>query len=64
VTTSHVEQDQTKPTSAATNAARPASIAVADGIRRGYAPPRLRTLGCTADLLEILGPAQANYNGP
>lgn len=32
--------------------------------RLQYRPPRLRDLGCAADLLEMLGPAQANYGGP
>jgi hypothetical protein len=31
--------------------------------RRTYTPPHLRTLGNAADLLEVLGPAQANYGG-
>lgn len=32
--------------------------------RPGYTPPRLIVLGCTDDLLEVLGPAQANYGLP
>ena len=32
--------------------------------RAAYRSPCLRELGCAADLLEALGPAQANYGGP
>jgi hypothetical protein len=32
--------------------------------RATYNPPRLRRLGDAASLLEVLGPAQANYGGP
>jgi hypothetical protein len=31
---------------------------------RRYAAPALRVLGSADDLLEVLGPAQANYSGP
>lgn len=31
---------------------------------RRYRGPSLRRLGTAADLLEILGPAQASYGGP
>jgi hypothetical protein len=33
-------------------------------IRRPYAAPKLRTLGSADDILDVLGPAQANYGGP
>jgi len=33
------------------------------GSRRIYTAPRLRVVGSAADLLEVLGPAQANYGG-
>ena len=32
--------------------------------RRPYHTQRLRALGAMADLLEVLGPAQAGYGGP
>jgi len=32
--------------------------------RRAYAPPRLVEVATADALLEVLGPAQANYNGP
>jgi hypothetical protein len=31
---------------------------------RRYAAPRLRRLGTVDTLLDVLGPAQANYGGP
>ncbi len=31
--------------------------------RQAYRHPQLRALGSAADLLEVLGPAQANYGG-
>lgn len=38
--------------------------APAEPIRRRYTSPRLRAFGSASDLLEILGPAQANYGLP
>ena len=63
MTTERIERDQAAP-SGGRNAARVDGAGSADRIRHGYAPPRLRALGSAADLLEILGPAQANYQGP
>jgi hypothetical protein len=64
VTTERVERDMARLTSDAANPTRVASTVAADGTRRGYARPRLRALGCAAELLEVLGPAQANYGVP
>jgi len=42
------------------HASRPA----ADEARRAYAPPRLAEVATADVLLEVLGPAQANYGAP
>ena len=62
--TERIERDRAKLPADGATAARAAAIVATGSTRRGYAPPRLRALGSAADLLEILGPAQANYFGP
>ncbi len=42
----------------------PQSLARQSPGRRNYSPPRLTLLASATDLLEALGPAQANYRGP
>jgi hypothetical protein len=58
----HEQVGERMPTTAAQPAGQGDVLRASPRIQ--YRPPRLRELGCAADLLEMLGPAQANYGGP
>jgi hypothetical protein len=61
MTTNRFGQDEARRSSDERTTRRDAASTAPDPVRRGYSRPRLRALGCASELLEVLGPAQANY---
>jgi hypothetical protein len=43
---------------------RPPDVQGVAGTKRPYAPPRLTVVAVAGEVLDVLGPAQANYGGP
>ncbi len=63
MTTNRFDQDEVARSTTEADAGRVAATVARATAGRRYAPPRL-TVICTADLLEVLGPAQAGYGVP